>query len=211
MVLTIDDCTTTLLFPFVTNRHGSIPDWLLRTRLRKPVPAPSLQRRQCTDTTDHPSRCWRGAVDSCVRDCTWLPGLLDCGLRIPGCARLCLPLQRLSGGPPTLAQGYLAVCTAGNFLQIKKGHRAAAPACEETSLTHEAKNHRGVRFQIGLPYSFIRPELSHCHPWPAACRGFPQGISRRPIPKTQCGIAPLIASAARARPFRMRCHGSAHS
>ena len=40
-VITIEDCTTTLLFPFVTNQAASIPDWSSRMPRRDLAPAPS--------------------------------------------------------------------------------------------------------------------------------------------------------------------------
>ena len=41
-VITIEDCTTTLLFPFVTNQmQASIPDWPSRMPRRDLAPAPS--------------------------------------------------------------------------------------------------------------------------------------------------------------------------
>ena len=40
-VIEIEDCTTTLLFPFVTNSSASIPDWPSRMPRRDLAPAPS--------------------------------------------------------------------------------------------------------------------------------------------------------------------------
>ena len=65
MVLKIDDCTTTLLFPFVTNvAHVRYRTGYFQHVRRGGFLHDHLQRRQCTGTTDHPSHCWRGAVDS---------------------------------------------------------------------------------------------------------------------------------------------------
>ena len=91
MVVEIDDCVTTLLFPFVTNKAGFDTGMITNTS-SDGHPAPSL-------TTAPTHRHWETGDKTSDglasrQDCTWVPGLHH-GLWISGCVRLCLRSQRL--------------------------------------------------------------------------------------------------------------------
>ena len=98
MVLSIDDCITTLLFPFVTNKSGFDTGIAITNT--------SSDAGSCTIThygADAPDP-WDSAEVEAKRQTTFtlssvalgIPGLSHGNLWISECARLCLRLQRLS-------------------------------------------------------------------------------------------------------------------
>ena len=99
----IDDCTTTLLFPFVTNKAGFDTGIAITNT--------SEDSGSCTITHTAPMLLTRwdvgrsrggASVDvlHVVLGCTGIPGLYHGNLWISGCARLCLHLQRLWRSSP---------------------------------------------------------------------------------------------------------------
>ena len=115
MALTIDDCTTTLLFPFVTNQHTFDTGLVISNT--------SEEAGSCTITYSGSNAPTPLTSQSVAGGAQWIAlasrispafqGYLtaSCGFREAyGFAFL----TDGYGGVPTLAQSYLAVCTAGN-------------------------------------------------------------------------------------------------
>ena len=102
MVVEIDDCITTLLFPFVTNQAEFDTGMVISNT--------SEEAGSCTiaySGADAPDNLMSGpvagrrAVDrSCVRNCEGIPGLYHGNLWISGGVWLCLPHRRLRGRRP---------------------------------------------------------------------------------------------------------------
>ena len=151
--------------------NASIPDWPSRMpRMKNWLLHDRVQRFRCSRRDDDArSQKKSRAVSSGSNFCQILPpgfqGYITATCGFQGWVRLCLHHQRLSQESPTWRRA-ISRCAR---IATRKTYRAAVPACEERALRTRLINHRGVRFQIGLPYSFFCLELSHCRPWPATC------------------------------------------
>ena len=114
MVLKIDDCTTTLLFPFVTNQQKFDTGMVISNT--------SEEAGSCTITYSGSNAPAPQTSQSVAGGAQWIalasniapgvPRLSDCVLRIPGAHGFAF-LTDGYGGVPTLAQSYLAVCMKG--------------------------------------------------------------------------------------------------
>ena len=115
MVLEIEDCATTLLFPFVTNQQG------FETGLA--ITNTSKEDGSCTieySGSDAPAKASTGPVEGGEQ---WITGLsaiapkfqgyitADCGFR--DAYGFAFVSNGYPAGPPTAAHGYLAVCMEG--------------------------------------------------------------------------------------------------
>ena len=184
MVLQIDDCTTTLLFPFVTNQAAFDTGLVISNTSEEAGSCTiELQRfrghaREDAQTADLMAGPVEGrrAMDSllCQALRTWIPGLLS-RQPVHFGMRLALPSSANGFGAAETTAGARAISLyarrelPATIRTNKKGHRVAAPAREEIALRTRLKTIGESGPRSGFPYFFIRPELSHCRPWPAAC------------------------------------------
>ena len=121
MVVNVGDCTTTLLYPFVTNQH-TFDTGLVITNTSEEAGSCTITYNGANAPDDLMSQPIAGGaqwIDLVSRIANGFQGYLTatCGFRDGyGFAFLTDGF----GGTPTLAQSYLAVCTAGAHCKIPK-------------------------------------------------------------------------------------------
>ena len=122
-VIEIDDCTTTLLFPFVTNKHG-FNTGLVITNASEGAGSCTIEYSGSDapdDMTSQPiagGEQWINLVSMIAPE---FQGFVTASCEF----RDAHGFAFITGGgtPPNLAQGYLAVCTK---VATRKAHRVAA-------------------------------------------------------------------------------------
>ena len=123
-VITIEDCTTTLLFPFVTNQMG-FDTGLAITNASEGSGSCTIEYSgpDAPDDTDDArgSRGWGTVGQFSVRDCPRIPGLYHCKLWISGCARLCLHHR-----PRGVTTWRRVISRCARIATTRKAHRVAA-------------------------------------------------------------------------------------
>ena len=207
-VIEIEDCITTLLFPYVTNQQGYDTGLVITNASEGKGDCTIKYSGALSDGSDAPDE--RKTAEPIAGGGQWVKLLSHIAAEFQGFLNVSCEFRDAHGfafitdGDATLAQGYLAVHGLS-----QEGPSRSGSAREEIALRTRPINHRGVRSRIGLPYFLFLPRKLSLPP----LAGGMLRVSIQPAahsPNTVRGSRRCLRFPPGC-PFRMRCHGSAHS